>query len=462
MKEADITSLWHFVEANFTLAIGGSLVSKVFLLDTNRKPLDPIHPGYARQLLGWGKAAVFRRFPFTLVLKGEVAKKEVEPEPKAQPLRLKLDPGSKTTGLALVNDTTGDVVFAAELQHRGQQIRDALLSRRQIRRKRRQRKTRYRPARFLNRRRPAGWLPPSLESRITNVMTWVKRLGRYCPIGAVSLELVRFDTQLIQNPEISGVEYQQGELAGYEVREYLLEKWQRTCAYCGLTGVPLEIEHIVPRSRGGSDRVSNLALACERCNQCKGAQTAAEFGYPHLQVQAKLPLTDAAAANSTRWALYRRLKALRLPIETGSGGLTKYNRTIRKLPKTHWIDAACVGFSTPAQLLTSEVRPLLIKGTGHGNRQMCGTNKYGFPIRHRARTKSYRGFRTGDLVKAVIPAPAGAKAKAGKSAGSRTRTGRITIRQRPSFRLNGFDVHPKYCRLLQRADGYAYQLEPQA
>src|SRR5205823_5091067 len=134
--------------------------------------------------------------------------------------------------------------------------------------------------------------------------------------------LVRFDTQLMQDAEISGVGYHQGELTGYEVREYLLEKWGRRCAYCGTEGVPLQIEHLIPRIRGGSDRVSNLALACESCNQKKGKLTAVEFGYPQLMTQASAALKDAAAVNSGRWALWQRLVESGLPVETGSGGRT--------------------------------------------------------------------------------------------------------------------------------------------
>jgi 5-methylcytosine-specific restriction endonuclease McrA len=417
-------------------------MSKVFLINANKQPLDPIYPGYARKLLTWGKAAVFRRFPFTLILKEDRAVTE------PQPLRVKIDPGSRTTGIALVNDTTGEVVFAAELTHRGQQIRDALLSRRQIRRNRRNRKTRYRPARFLNRRRETGWLPPSLVSRIANTVTWVKRLMSLAPIGAISQELVRFDTQLMQNSEISGIEYQQGELAGYEVREYLLEKWGRKCAYCGATNVPLQVEHIIPRARGGTNRVSNLTLACEPCNLSKGTRTAAEFGHSNVQARAKAPLKDAAAVNQTRWALYRALAATGLPVETGSGGLTKYNRIRQGLAKSHWTDAACVGASTPGVLIMTQpvVKPLLIRATGHGNRQMCGINKYGFPVRHRTRHKSFKGFRTGDIVQALIPT--------GKNAGRHF--GRVAIRQRPCFTLNGFDVHPKYLTVLHKSDGYTY------
>lgn len=416
-------------------------MSFVFVLDTNRQPQAPVHPAAARRLLADGKAAVFRRYPFTIILKPDV------PFEEPAPLRLKLDPGSKATGIALVSDETGKVVWAAEIAHRGQQVRDALLTRRAIRRNRRSRHTRYRKARFENRRRRAGWLPPSLESRISNVETWVARLRRLAPISALSLELVRFDTQLMQDAEVSGVAYQQGTLAGYEVRGYLLEKWGRKCAYCGVSGVPLQVEHITPRTRGGSDRVSNLTLACEGCNTAKGTQTAAEFGHPDIQDAAKAPLKDAAAVNTTRWVVYERLVATGLPVEVGTGGRTKYNRTGRGLEKAHWLDAACVGASTPTVLLVASVRPLLIKATGHGTRQQCRTNASGFPIRHKPRAKRFSGWQTGDLVRATIPS--------GKYAGRYT--GRIAIRFRPSFRLNGVDVHPKYLTRVQRADGYDYR-----
>jgi 5-methylcytosine-specific restriction endonuclease McrA len=122
----------------------------------------------------------------------------------------------------------------------------------------------------------------------------------------------------------------------------LLEKWERRCAYCGALNVPLQMEHIVPKVRGGSNRVSNLTMACKPCNDAKGKRTATAFGHPEVQAQAKRPLKDAAAVNASRWALYRHLLATRLPIEVDPGGRTKWNRTARGLPKTHWLDAACV------------------------------------------------------------------------------------------------------------------------
>src|SRR5262249_39786768 len=147
--------------------------------------------------------------------------------------------------------------------------------------------------------------------------------------------------------------------------------WDYCCAYCHQTATRWEVDHLIPRSRGGSDRPSNLALACRPRNQAKDNQTAAEFGHPEVQAQAKAPLQDAAAVNGTRQALHRRLLALGLPVETGSGGLTKYNRAQRGLPKAHWLDAACVGASTPQRLGWRDVVPVVITAQGWQRRQMC-------------------------------------------------------------------------------------------
>lgn len=423
----------------------------VFVLDKNYYPLNPCHPARARELLKHGRAAVFRRYPFTIVLQDRTVENSV-----THAHRVKIDPGSKITGIAVIQETTGRVTAALEVTHRGQAIRDALLTRRVLRRGRRNRQTRYRQPRFLNRTRKIGWLPPSLESRIANVKTWVQRIRKLCPINTISQELVRFDTQALVNPEISGIEYQRGELFGSEVKEYLLAKWGRKCVYCNVSPVQLEIEHIVPKSKGGSNRVSNLTLACRSCNEAKGNQKLSQFlkRKPDLLnqilAQAKTPLKDAAAVNATRWELNRRLQQTGLSVETSSGGVTKFNRQTRGIEKAHWTDAICVGNSTPKKLLIKGVRPLLITAKGHGRRQRCGTDKFGFPIRHAPSSKFFMGFQTGDIVQANIPN--------GKYAG--TYTGRIAIRFKPSFKLTtegkGFDVHPKYLQVIHKADGFAY------
>ena len=157
------------------------LFMRVFVLDKHKKPLDPCHPARARKLLSSGLAKVFRRYPFTIIMEElEVEKCVIHPH------RLKIDPGAKTTGIAILQGSR--VVWAAELTHRGFQIRDSLTRRRQLRTGRRNRKTRYRKPRFLNRTRPSGWLAPSLAHRVQTTMTWVKKLIRYCPIKEISTE----------------------------------------------------------------------------------------------------------------------------------------------------------------------------------------------------------------------------------------------------------------------------------
>ena len=418
----------------------------VLVLDTNRKPLNPCSPGVARSLLKANKASVLRMYPFTIILK-----KEVDDAPQA--MELKIDPGSKTTGIALLQGNK--VVFGAELTHRGQAIIASLDSRKAIRRSRRSRHTRYRQPRFLNRTRIPGWKSPSLQHRIETTLTWVNKFIKLAPINSIVQELVRFDLQKLENPEISGVEYQQGTLLGYEVREYLLNKWDRKCTYCDVQNVPLQVEHIYPKAKGGTNRISNLCLACEPCNLKKGTQAIESFLakkpdiLKRILVQAKRPLKDAAAVNSTRWALFNRLKETELPVSTGSGGLTKFNRTRLGLPKSHWIDAACVGKVDSLQVLIS--KPLLIKATGHGNRQMCGTDKYGFPTRHRTRVQIHKGFQTGDIVKAIVTS--------GKKIGNYI--GRVLCRATGNFdivtktgRVSG--ISHKYCQSIYCKDGYSY------
>lgn len=362
--------------------------------------------------------------PFTIILKDRA-------DGEAQDVELKVDPGSKTSGIALVGhfEQQGAVVlFGANLTHRGQAIKNRLESRRSLRHGRRGRKTRYRQPRFLNRTRPKGWLPPSIESRVRNVESIAAKLAARCPISAASVELVKFDAQAMQNPEISGTEYQQGELAGYEVREYLLEKWGRKCAYCGAENVPLQVEHIRPRAAGGGNRVSNLTLACRPCNQRKGAMPVEAF------------LKGKPDTLQRRW-----------PVAFGTGGRTKFNRTRQGYPKDHWIDAACVGESGERVTIRDGFKPLGIAAKGRGKRQVVSTDKYGFPRGKAGRAKRIHGFTTGDLVKLVQPT--------GKYAG--TYVGRLA-----SIRASGYfefktasgriSTNWKNYTVVQRGDGYDY------
>ncbi len=421
----------------------------VFVLDRHKQPLMPCTPKRARLLLTRGRAVVHRVKPFVIRLRD----RRVE-DSTLQPLALKIDPGSKATGMALARveaTPAGEAhhaVFLAEVTHRGDQVQEAKQTQRNARRRRRSANLRYRAARFANRSLPKGWLPPSLRSRIGNVRTWTQRCRSFAPVSRIEVERVRFDTHLLQHPEIAGTDYQQGTLAGWETRAYLLIKYAYRCAYCGKTDCPFELDHIVPRSRGGSNRVSNLCLACHACNQAKGDKTAAQWGHPEVEVQAQHPLKDAAAVNATRFKLVETLRVCGLPIGTWTGGRTRWNRARFGIEKTHALDALCVG--QMAAVAAGRLKTLSIIATGRG--QHCRTNwdKYGFPVGYLMRQKRVRGFQTGDRVRAVVPEPL-------KTAG--THLGRLRVRKSGSFRVGSVDgIGAAYCQMVQRADGYEYAL----
>ncbi len=431
----------------------GRIMNHVFVLDTEKRPLTPCQPGRARQLLSSGKAAVYRTVPFTIILKVAM------PDAVVKPLVCKIDPGSKTTGMALV-DMDNRVLFGANLTHRGQAIEEKLKSRRALRSGRRSRKTRYRAPRTKCRIKNGvnrAKLPPSLLHRVLTTMTWVNRFSRWCGIEEIAVERVKFDMQLMRNPEISGVEYQQGTLAGYSVREYLLEKWNRKCAYCGAENTPLQVEHIHPKAKGGVNSVSNLALACDACNKKKGTLDIAVFlknkpdVLKKVLAQLKRPLSDAAAVNTTRNKLFTELLNTGLPVETGTGAQTKFNRIRLQYPKDHFIDAACVGESGATVTLNPDMKPLLIKAMGRGTHQTVRTDKFGFPRNMAGRCKRVFGFQTGDLVRLIQPKGKYAGVHVGRLAGIRA-DGRIDIKTTADKITAGFNNYT----LIQRGDGYAY------
>jgi 5-methylcytosine-specific restriction endonuclease McrA len=424
----------------------------VFVLDKHQKPLMPCSERRARLLLERGRARVHKMAPFTIRLVDRLVK-----DSALQPVRLKLDPGSKTTGIALVREgvTSQDqtVLVLIELEHRGSQISDNLTQRRGMRRRRRG-NLRYRAKRFDNRPKPKGWLPPSLQHRVDTVESQVKRLTRLVPVTSIDQELVRFDMQLMQDPDIEGVGYQQGSLYQYEVREYCLEKWNRTCMYCDATNTPLEVEHIVPRSRGGSNRPSNLGIACVPCNRAKDSLSVEVFvkdpkRLARIRAHMKTPLQDAAAVNATRFAQLRMLKTFGLPVNTASGGRTKFNRKVLGVPKTHSLDAACVG---NVASIKNWRRPVLtIRCTGRGAYKRTRLTKHGFPRGYLMRQKSAFDFSTGDMVVATVPS--------GKKAG--IHRGRVAIRASGSFNVTTSagviqGLAHRHMRLIQRADGYGY------
>ena len=430
-----------------------SVAGRVFVLDRHGKPLNPCHPARARQLLVTGRAMVAHRAPFVIRLKDRESSGS-----QTASIALKFDPGSRHTGIALArvaDDGTLYGLVAVEVGHRGERIHKAMVTRAALRRSRRSRKLRYRSPRFNNRRRPEGWLPPSIRHRVESTLAIVNRLRRWAPVSAIEMELARFDTQALQNPGISGVAYQQGTLAGYEVREYLLEKWGRRCVYCDANDVPLNIDHIRPRAKGGTNRISNLVLACVACNQNKSVRLIGEFlasdltRLKRILAHAKAPLKDAAAVNVSRWALYRGLQATGLLVGVSTGGRTKWNRTRASLPKTHTLDALCVGPADHVACYPVEI--IVADATGRGTRQRVNPDRYGFARAHKPRTKSVNGYFTGDLVVAA--------SVKGKEA--RAHVGRVAVRTRGVFSIRTTrglvrDVNSRSCTLLQRGDGWRW------
>lgn len=440
-------------------------MQRVLTLSSTRKPLMPCHPSRARRLLREGRASVFRRQPFTIILNDRE-------DGEVQPVDCRLDPGSRTTGIALViQGHAGDrLVWAAELTHRSASIKKSLERRRALRRARRSRKIRYRKPRFDNRSRPQGWLAPSLSSRVTQTATWVRRLKALTPVSAAQVETVRFDTQRLEHPDIAGVEYQRGTLLGEEIRQYLLARHGHTCAYCrGHSGDPvLNREHVLPKALGGTDRVANLVIACRACNEAKGKlhpdQWVAQLRGTGRRVDRiradnmaqiwtgwRPSLKDAAAVNATRYAIGDAVKGVIPETRFASGGHTAFNRKQQGHPKAHWVDAACVGERGISVHVGSKHRPLSIRATGWGSRQMQRVDRHGFPRTGTKGARRVQGFQTGDRVEALVPE--------GRKAGRHV--GRVAVRSSGSFNIQTASgvvqgINHRHCRILHQADGYAY------
>ena len=371
---------------------------------------------------------------------------------------VKLDPGSRTTGIAIV-DNKDSVVMLAEIEHRGYIVKKNLDDRRIVRRNRRNRKTRYRPARFLNRTKPQGWIAPSVKSRTDNVINFIKKYKKLLNINKVMIERVSFDvTQMTSDTKLYGVKYQQGPLYQTKIRSYLFKKYNGQCVYCGAKAE--EIEHIVPKSKGGTDSLYNLVIACKKCNKLKGKLSLKEFGktmnkdFSHLKPK-KLP-KDASIVQLARNYMVKEITKLVSNTTTHDSWMTKNNRDQLGLPKEHYYDALSVGeIPSKFNFLTDKV--LQISAKGRGSRQMCSMNKYGFPRTSAKASKSVNGFQTGDMVKAVVT----------KGSKIGEYLGRVAVRSKRSFDIktkSGLvkDIGYRYCHLIQRGDGYLYSYERRA
>ena len=415
----------------------------VFVLDKSKKPLAPTTEAKARILLKKGKAVVHKMFPFTIRLK--------EKKVCTKSFEIKFDVGATVTGVAIVDAIK--CFFFAEIVHRGKAVKKAMDSRRAIRRGRRDRKTRYREARFDNRTRPDGWLPPSVKSRADNVINFAKKYSKLIPLKKATVERVSFDTSSMTNSEkLYGIEYQNGSLKDTKLREFIFKKNNYKCVYCSNQGE--EIEHIVPRSKGGTNSVFNLTLSCRKCNESKGNLLLKEFGkkvgkdFNYLEPK-KTPKHASIIQSARTYTLKELAKDFK--VSTGEGWETYSNRKELKLRKEHYYDAMCIGDNYKYKILTNRV--LEVKAQGRGSRQMCRMDRFGFPRTQAKGSKIVNGFQTGDIVKAVVTK--------GKKIG--TYLGKVAVRVSGNFNITTNratiqGISHKYCKTIQKGDGYAYSI----
>lgn len=312
----------------------------VYVLNKYGHPLIPTERcGKVRRMLKTGLAKVIKRCPFTVQLNYDTTN-------IVQEVTLGVDAGSKTIGLSAT--TEAKELFASNITLRSD-IVDLLSTRRELRRSRRNRKTRYRKARFNNRRRADKWLAPSIKQKIQTHFSAVGKVYRILPIRKIIVEVASFDIQKIKNPNISGTEYQQGkQLDFWNVREYVLHRDGHRCQCCKGKSKDkiLNVHHIESRKTGGN-APNNLITLCESCH--KGYHT----GTVNLPKTIKrgMAFRDAAFMGIMRWAFYEKLKETYPNVHLTYGYITKHTRITNKLPKEHYIDAKCISRNPLAEPL---------------------------------------------------------------------------------------------------------------
>lgn len=313
----------------------------VYVLNKHGKPLMPCSPCKARKLLKQGKAKVKRTEPFTIqLLYGSTGYK--------QDITFGIDAGSKHIGVSAT--TNKKELYAADIEIRND-IVDKLSTRRQYRQSRRNRKTRYRKPKFQNRvkSKHKGWLAPSIESKINSHFRAVRDIYKILPVSKIIVEVASFDIQKIQNPDISGVGYQQGSQLGFDnVREYVLWRDGHTCQCCKGKSKDniLEVHHIESRKTGGNSS-NNLVTLCRTCHKGHHKGT---IKLPS-RIKRGMSFRDATFMGIMRWTFYTRLKELCPNVHMTYGYITKHNRIKNRLSKEHYIDAYCIAGNFNAERL---------------------------------------------------------------------------------------------------------------
>lgn len=366
----------------------------VYVISKTGKPLMPCTEAKTRHLLKADRAKVVRREPFTIQLKFDC-------EEQTQPIALGVDAGSKHIGLSA--STEKKELYAADVELRTD-IVELLSTRRELRRARRNRKTRYRKPRFLNRVRAKkeGWLAPSIQNRINAHLKAVDNVCRLLPVTKIIAETAIFDIQKIKNPDISGEQYQQGDQLGFwNVREYVLFRDNHTCQHCHGKSKDkiLNVHHLESRKTGG-DAPNNLITLCETCHSAYHA------GKIKLNQKRGQSFKAEAFMGIMRWAFFNKLRELYPDIEVKNtyGYLTKNTRIKAGLPKEHYIDAYCIAGNMDAERLgyywyqkqvrkhNRQIHKLTINRGGTRNRNQAPFEVFGFRLFDKVKCNGEIGF----------------------------------------------------------------------
>ena len=313
----------------------------VYVLDIEGKPLMPTERhGKVRRLLCDGMAHVVRLQPFTIQL-------DYESTTYRQKVSLGIDAGSVHIGVSAT--TEKKELFAAEVVLRTDIVKK-LANRLEMRRTRRNRKTRYRKPRFDNRRRNDGWLAPSIRNKVESHLKAIRLVHSLLPVNKTTIEVAQFDAQKIKNDTIQGVEYQQGEQIGFwNVREYVLARDGHKCQHCkGKSGD--NVLNVLESRRTGGNAPNNLITLCETCHK------AYHRGGFELRIRRGTSLRDAAVMNIMRWAVYNQAKAEFKNIYLTYGYITKHSRIENGISKTHCADAFCISKNIKSQRLGSYLK----------------------------------------------------------------------------------------------------------
>ncbi len=301
----------------------------VFVKNKHGEKLMPCKPSKARKLLKQNKAKIVQYEPFTIqLLYGSSGYK--------QPVDIGIDLGAKHVGVAI--QSGNKVISKGEIELRND-IKSNIDTRRIYRRSRRNRKTRYRKPRFDNRKRAKGWLPPSIQSRIDNTFYWIDKFVDLVPNPNLNIEVGKFDVQKMINPNIQGIDYQQGQTYGYyDTRYYVFARDNYTCQVCKKKDKILQTHHIIYKSHGGSDRADNLITVCTDCHSHKNHQEG-EIFYKWMMEKKKVPqYKEAPFMNSLRLRVFTKYPNANIVY----GSWTTPRRKELSLEKTHYNDALVI------------------------------------------------------------------------------------------------------------------------